>query len=340
MAVGILGLGGMGRVHLGAHAAGRRGRLVAVADVDAKRLAGGWRAVESNIRAPGGRRPDLSGVARYGSAEELIADPEVEAVDVCLPTYLHARYSIMALEAGKHVLCEKPIAHSLGPARRLAAAAKKARGKFMVAHCIRFWPEYLWVKEQIAERERYGRLLAASFRRLSCAPRWSWRNWMADPAKSGGVPLDLHIHDADFLRVAFGEPRAVSAIGSVGKNGVNHIAASYRYDRLGPVTAEASWCMAPAFGFEMSFTLVCERATVLYSSRNSPGLAVQTRSGRSLAPRLAAGDGYAREIDYFLKCVQKGRAPRLSGAREALKSLQLALAEIRSLRASGRWMRA
>ncbi len=337
--MGIIGLGGMGRVHLATHVAGRRGRLVAVADVDAKRLAGGWRKVQSNIRAPGGPRADLSGVARYPSAEELIADPRVEVVDVCLPTYLHAEYSIMALAAGKHVLCEKPIAESLAPARRLAAAAAKARGRFMVAHCLRFWPEYLWLKEQVIKRRKYGRVLAASFRRMSSAPRWSWRNWMADPAKSGGVPLDLHIHDVDFLRFAFGGPQAVSALGAVGKNGVNHIAASYRYDRLGPVTAEASWCMAPAFGFEMGFTVVCERATVIYGSRNSPALVVHGDSRRSRSPRLAKGDGYAREIDYFLECVQKNRAPRVSSAAEALKSLKLALAEVRSLRAGGRWVK-
>lgn len=339
--VGLVGLGGMGRCHLGAWCSLPGAQVVAVCDVEKVRLRTGPRAPGTNIRA-GGRSPKLGGVRKYLRAEELISNPEVEVVDVCLPSDLHERCSIMALEAGKHVLCEKPISVSLAAARRMSAAARRSPGSLMVAHCIRFWPEYAWAREEVFRRRRYGRVLAASFRRLSAPPRWSWRDWLLDESRSGGVPLDLHIHDVDFLRCALGKPRAVSAAASTGtvKRGVtDHILAHYRYEGTGPVTAEASWCMAPSFGFEMSFTIVCEKATVLYSSRTEPTMVIHTRSGRSLTPRLPAGDGYRREIEYFLDCVARKRSPRLSGAEEALKSLELALAEVRSLRARGRWVK-
>jgi predicted dehydrogenase len=269
----------------------------------------------------------------------------VDLVDITLPTYLHAEYTLAALKAGKHVLCEKPICNDLADAKKVVAAAARARGKFMVAHCIRFWPEYAWVKEHVVGKQEFGKVLSASFRRLSGTPFWSWNNWLMDARKSGAAAVDLHIHDVDFIRYLCGEPQAVWALGTIGAvsaGGVDHIVAQYRYPGVKQVTAEGGWAMVKGFGFEMSFTLVCEKATVVYNCNSKPALTVHVRDaadfreGRTLAPEVAAGDGYSREIDYFLDCIIEGRKPSIVTGQEALKSLKLALAEVKSVRSAGR----
>ena len=340
--VGVVGIGFMGKMHFGVYKANPKSELVAIADVDPKKLSGDWSAIAGNIGDASAQHVDLAGIRKYPDALELINDPGVDLVDITLPTYLHAEYAIAALKAGKHVLCEKPISNNLADARRMVAAARKAQGRFMVAQCIRFWPEYAWAKEHVVDGEEYGRVLSASFRRLSSTPLWSWTNWILDGAKSGAAAVDLHIHDVDYVRYLFGEPKAVWALGAVGAvsaGGVDHIVAQYRYPRVRQVTAEGGWAMAKGFGFEMSFILVCQRDTVVYNSAKSPALAVHLDEGPTVVPPLAAGDGYSRELDYFLDCILEGRAPVVVTGQEALKSLALALAEVKSVQSGGKQVR-
>ena len=123
-------------------------------------------------------------------------------VDVCLPTDLHAEVTVAALEAGKHVLCEKPMALTVAECDRMVAAAK-ASGRFlMIAHCIRFWPEYIALKE-IVDSGQYGKVTSALFRRISGLPKWS--EWFPNPQRSGGAILDLHIHDVGLYQLPAGD---------------------------------------------------------------------------------------------------------------------------------------
>ncbi|HOX07917.1 MAG TPA: Gfo/Idh/MocA family oxidoreductase [Planctomycetota bacterium] len=342
--VGVVGIGFMGKMHFGVYKANPKSQVVAIADVDAKKLSGDWSAIAGNIGDGSAKSVDLAGIRKYRDAMDLINDPEVDLVDITLPTYLHARYTLAALAAGKHVISEKPICDNLADAKKVVAAAKKARGRFMVAHCIRFWPEYAWTKEHVVEKGEFGKVLSASFRRLSGTPIWSWTNWLMDAKKSGAAAVDLHIHDVDYVRYLFGDPKAVWAQGAVNAvskgGGVDHIVAQYRYPGVGQVTAEGGWAMAPGFGFEMSFILVCEKATVVYNCTKTPAFAVHLRNGKTLTPKVAAGDGYSLELDYFLDCIQKKRNPKVVTGTEALKSLALALAEVRSLKAGGKQVRA
>jgi predicted dehydrogenase len=109
------------------------------------------------------------GMKVYRALDEVLADPEVELVDLCVPTALHPKQAIAALKAGKHVLCEKPLALSAAQARKIVQAAESASGFFMPAMCMRFWPGWSLLK-QVVGGKPYGKVQAASFRRLSPPP--------------------------------------------------------------------------------------------------------------------------------------------------------------------------
>ena len=306
--VGIVGLGFMGKMHFDCYQANRKARVVAIADVDPAKRAGDWSAIGGNIGDASGARVDLSGIKTYARAEDLIADPEVDLVDICLPTYLHARYTVAALEAGKHVMCEKPMALNRRECQKVKQAARKARGKMMVGHCIRFWPEYE-VAKRIIDTGRYGQVLSATFRRVSPTPTWSWKNWLMKAPKSGGAALDLHIHDTDYILWLFGRPQKVVSLGTRRvTSGVDHIVTHYYYPRRNlQVTAEGGWLMPEGLPFEMGFTIVCEDGTLEYRSTSGKGLQVFLPGGRILSPKVPPGDGYSRELDYLLGCIERKR---------------------------------
>jgi 1,5-anhydro-D-fructose reductase (1,5-anhydro-D-mannitol-forming) len=340
--VGIAGIGFMGRMHFANCRRDPRCRVTAIADTDPRKLAGDWGSTGGNIGRERAGRADLAGIRKYSRIEDLIADPGVDLVIITLPSFLHAELTLKALAAGKHVLCEKPITTDPGDARRVVAAAARSKGMLMVAHCLRFWPEYAWAKREVVERRLFGRVVAASFRRLSATPDWSWSNWIIDSRRRADAANELHIHDADMVRYLFGEPEAVWASGAVGvisRGGVDHLIAHYRYPRIKAVSAEGGWAFAKGFGFEASFILTCERATVVYDSTAEPTLVAHLADGRRLVPKPAAGDAYALELGYFLDCIRRGRRPQVITPADAARSLALVLAGVKSVEAGGRWVK-
>jgi len=330
--VGIIGLGFMGKMHFGVHQASGKSRVAAICDTDERKLAGDWSSIAGNINDASAKSVDLGGVKTYSDFDEMLGDEEIELVDVTLPTYLHAEYAIRALEAGKHVLCEKPITLTVAEADDLLVAARKSKKKFMVAQCIRFWPEYAWLRE-VVSRRKYGRVYVATFRRISATPTWGWKNWLQDHTKSGGAVIDLHIHDIDYINYLFGMPQAVTSTGvSKTSGGVDHIVTAYHYETENfMVVAEGDWTGHPATPFEMSFQITCETATILYSSARPKTLAVYPKGGGVDYPDFKPGDGYHNEINYFLDCIGNNTTPTVVTPAEAQEALAVALAEIQSV---------
>src|SRR5207248_9240112 len=115
---------------------------------------------------------DLAGVKKYSAAAELFADPEIDLVDICTITDQHAPLALQALKAGKHVLVEKAIALSPADADAMVAAAKKAGKLLMVAHVLPFFPEFRFAAEAV-RGGKYGKLIAAHFKRVISRPDWS-----------------------------------------------------------------------------------------------------------------------------------------------------------------------
>ena len=330
--VGVLGIGFMGTAHFKAYTAYRKAKVVALSDLNPKRLSGDWSDIAGNIEGSQAATADLSKIHLHATPEDLLNDPDVEAVDITLPTFLHAKYTVAALEAGKHVICEKPMACSLAECDKMIAAAKKAKRTLMIAHCIRFWPEYAKLKE-IVDSKKYGKVLSASFWRKSLTPTWSWDSWLMDEKRSGSAVLDLHIHDTDYVNFVFGVPKAVRStgvVGNVSNTGVDHIVTQYIYDDGPQVTAEGGWAMAPGFGFTAGFCVVCEKATIELGAKSEGKLTVYTAAGKTLTPKVAKGDGYINELRYFVDCVDAGKAPAVVTAQDARRAVAVCLAEARS----------
>ena len=220
--IGIVGLGFMGVTHYKAIQKVRRGKVVAVCTRDRRKLGGDWRGVQGNFGSSGGVQ-NLESVAQYREVESLIADPNVDLVDICLPTPMHYDTCTAALTSGKHVLVEKPISLSPRQADRMLGTARKEKRMLMVAHVLRFFPEFRLIKE-LMESRVYGKIQAMHMKRIISKP--SWR----DPKDNGGPAIDLHIHDVDFLQYLFGMPTAVTSSGYLDRGGlVEYVHTQYEY---------------------------------------------------------------------------------------------------------------
>ena len=144
--VGIIGLGFMGTTHFDIYRSSGKAGVVAVADTNAVKLRGDISSVVGNIGGGNNKSLDLDGVSVYADGMELINDPAVELVDICLPVFLHKKFALAAINAGKHVLCEKPLAMNSADTAEIVAAAKNYNKCFMTGMCVRFWPEYRYKK--------------------------------------------------------------------------------------------------------------------------------------------------------------------------------------------------
>jgi predicted dehydrogenase len=332
--VGIIGLGFMGRMHYDTYAKVPGADVVAVCDSDPRRaagdLSGGW----GNIAGAQTQRLPMDRIKGYTDVAAMLADPKVQVVDVCLPTPAHLDVVTAALAAGKHVICEKPLALSADEAAKIAAAANGASGLFMPAMCMRFWAEWAWLRD-VVRSEKYGKVKSAVFRRLGVVPQ----GWFRNGKLSGGAIIDLHVHDVDFVYNLFGMPSTVYASGYVGPTGeIDHVVATYRYES-GPgagaiVSAEGGWAQAEGFGFRMQYLVNFEQATADFDIGRKPTLQVH-KDGKSETIETSGRDGYVGELTYFLECVRAGKKPETVTADDAVAGLKIVEAEKRSI-ASGK----
>jgi predicted dehydrogenase len=326
--VGIVGFGFMGRQHLKCYRGLRGVRVAAICDSDKTRLKGSEK-IEGNIGGDAAAL-DLGDIAIYTDFEKMLAEEQLDAVSITLPTFMHRDFTIRTLDAGAHVLCEKPMAMNVEQCEDMIAAAKTNKRILQIGHCIRFWPEYAKAK-QIMDSGKYGDVLAASFRRVSTVPGWSWKNWLIHAKQSGGAIMDLHIHDADYIQYLFGLPKAVRSEGAIGPSGgFDYVTTQYVYKNGKVVSAEGGFVMSPDFKFEMSFVISLKKATIVYDCRHTPSLQVCLAGGGCLTPKIESGDGWSREIAHFVKKVKGTKMPRIISPLDSLNAIKIILAEKQS----------
>jgi predicted dehydrogenase len=327
--VGIVGLGFISQMHQAAYAAAKGAKLVALCDSDAGQLANVGKGVAGNIDA-GDIGIDYDKVAKYTSLDKMLADPNVDAVSICTPTHTHVPLALKAIAAGKHVLTEKPISVKAADAKPLVAAARKTKLTVMVAQCIRFWPEYVYLKDVI-EKGTLGKLRSLTMTRLSPTPTWSHKGWILEAAKSGSAAMDLHVHDTDFVCYAIGKPKSVVSVGTSRVTpGVDHIMTMYRFaDKKLQVAAEGGWGYDPDFAFRMQYHALFENGSIDFTMAEFHVF----KNGKELKPKLAKGDGYQREVQYFIDCVRKGVKPATATPADAMQSVAVVEAELASCKA-------
>jgi predicted dehydrogenase len=330
--IGIVGVGFMGMIHYLAARKLTGARVTALASRDEKKLAGDWTDIQGNF-GPRGTQMDLTGIHKHRTVDDLLADPEVDLVDVCNPTHLHPDTAIRALQAGKHVLVEKAIALDAGDADRMVAAARKTGKLLMVAHVLPFVAEFGYAAEAIRSG-RFGKLVGAHFRRVISKPDWSAD--IGDAAKTGGPAVDLHIHDTHFIGLVAGVPKAVFSTGVVAGGAVDYLTTSYLYGPGGPAITCSSGAIAmKGRPFVHGFEIYLEQATLVFESGVCP-LTVLHADGRTEKPAFLEGDdgtlAFTTELQTAVDGVRAGKEPDLLSGTLARDALVLCHKEIESVK--------
>ena len=334
--VGIVGLGFMAAMHIKAWRQVTGARVAALCNPSGRHLDGDFTGVAGNVGDNAPVKLEAGSFKAFRDFAAMLADPEIQIVDICAPTATHPELAIAALRAGKHVLCEKPLARTAAQAREIVEAARTAKGFFMPAMCCRFWPGWSWLKATI-EDGRYGRCYSARFRRVAEPPGWGHGHFL-DGEKSGGALLDLHVHDTDFVQFCFGRPRAVCSAGHTKISGaVDHVVTQYQVAGGAVVHAEGAWCMTPGFGFSMSYTVNFENATADFDlARGADALKLYEQGKPARVIPCDGPDGYVLELRHFTEAIESRRAPTVVTAADALSAVEICEAEEESVKTGQR----
>lgn len=324
MKVGIIGSGFMARTHAEAYRQ--------MSDVE---IAG----ISSTNPVTGSKFAEEFGCPYYPQVEVMLACDDIQIIDICVPTDVHEKYVVMAAAAGKHVLCEKPMAITLEAADRMIAATEQAGVKFMIAQVLRFWPEYVKIKE-LYEAGSLGEINMVYANRLAQHPTWS--EWFADVTKSGGGLFDLHLHDIDYVRHLLGPVKSVYAVGKKFSNGAwNHVMTSLSFHNGSKASVEGSYHMPNGYPFTMSLRATSDRSGIdfhlsagfnLENLNESQSRLLFFDEGQDLkSVEFVNGDPYFNELRYFVDCVASDEQPKIMMPRESREVLEIVLAIEQSL---------
>ncbi len=321
MRVGIAGTGTMGEVHAAA-----------------------WRSTDAElIGCTSARLDQAEALARryqmrvFSDYAELLN--AVEIVDICTPTPLHKPMVLQAAKAGKHVICEKPVALTPQDARTMILACKEAGVRFFVGMVVRFFPQYRLAKELVANGQ-IGNLAVLRLKRVSYVPQKSPDNWYFDPTLSGGMVVDLMIHDFDYSRWLGGEVERVYAQRSRSVGGpAQYVQAILRFRSGAIALVEGGWAYPPGV-FRTALDLSGTDGLIEWNSdQPSPVLTFLPPKPNDTAsvglPESGLGqDPYAAEIQHAYCAIQTGTDFEVT-AEDALEALRISRAAEESL-SSGR----
>ena len=308
----IIGFGGIAQTHKSGYAKLEQEgkvRLVAACDIRKEAFE---KAVEINIKSD---TPDkANNFHTYTDLEKMLANEQIDYIDICLPTFLHKEYAIRMMERGYHVLCEKPMSLTFEACGEMLEAEKRTGKHLMIAQCLRFFPDYEYLKECMTDH-RFGKVLSAQFSRVSPPPVWGWENWFMDGSRSGGCITDMHIHDIDVVRYLFGEPEAVSCRAGHSVSRYDTVQTALFYGGT-PVTAIGDWTLSK-IPFRASYRVDFEAATVVMEGGK---VTVYPKGEKEpFAPELKKSDGYTAEISYFCDMIlgktENTKNPAVSAAR-------------------------
>ncbi len=320
--VGIIGCGFMGSKHADCYKSIDGVELCAVADVREECAAAAAKDTNAVI---------------YGDGKELIEKADLDIIDICLPTYLHSEYAIMAMEKVKYLFVEKPVSLTVEQGKAMISKAKETGCNVQVGQVIRFWDEYVKLKE-IIDSGIYGKVVNANFRRISSIPTWGWNEWLLKEELSGGAAQDLHIHDSDFALFAFGMPKKVSSAKNIIGEANSYICSLFSYDDF-VVTVEGTWGLPATHPFEATFRVVFEKATVenaggkflVYTDSGVEEIKLDKADvsvGSFEGGNISDLGGYYNELVYFTDCAKNGARVEKATVESAVGSVEFVLGEI------------
>lgn len=318
MRVGIVGAGTMGTVHAGSHQeAGHQ--VAAIYDL---------RPVAAAANA-----------ARVGAAvaptfDALLSDPTIELIDICVPTPYHREYVEKAARAGKHVLCEKPLAPTLADARAMIEVCRETGVHFYVAHVLRFFPEYERARNLVLEG-KVGEPGVIRTTRGGIFPT-GWDDWYADYNRSGTLTLDMIIHDFDWLRWTFGEVERVYAksLSTRTTERLDYALVTLRFASGAIAHVEGTWSHS---GFRYGYEVTGSKGLLEFDSAKIQPVVVQRRAAEAGVTGVAVPESplrespYTTEIRHFGRCIKHGETPIVT-AYDAYKAVEISLAALESAR--------
>lgn len=272
---------------------------------------------------------DMSGVRIYADECQMLEAEQLDFVVVALPTFMHASATVMALEKGVNVLCEKPMARSLEQCRTMVEAAQRSGKLLTIGQCIRFDFAYERIKEAY-DTGKYGKLLRLEMSRNSFRPLWGYNNWFMDFEKSGGAAIDMHVHDVDFIQYLLGKPEAVRSEAYHVWSGFDCISTQYFYPDGPIVHAVADWNMPESYGFRADCLAVFERAAITLTDSE---FKICTQNGVLTEKDFSKeqiGDPYYKEMVQFLRCIREGTDNTIVTKESTMLSIEIAEAEMAS----------
>lgn len=317
----IIGFGGLGKSHF--HNVSEVTEMVgdiqltALCDVEDS----AFRTKTDTNLGEDSKETDLSAYHLYNDVEEMLDKEELDFVITALPTVIHEKIAVQVMNRGIHVFSEKPMALTAEQAENMLKAAKDNHVKLMIGQCLRFWPQYQYLKELI-DSGKYGKVVRAHFNRISGLPLWSWQHWMEDEKLSGGAALDMHVHDVDFINWAFGLPRWVSSQATDFRADFDSISTLYHYDDK-VVTATCDWGFFKGFPFIANYMVRFEKAGVVMEK----GVVTVYEDDNKFIAEIPEGNSYAREVAEFITCIREDRESTVNPAEASCTSLKLAIAE-------------
>lgn len=332
----------MGWIHWLAYSRMADAEVVAICTRNEKKLAGDWTEIQGNFGPPG-EQVDLSNVKCYSDLEQLLADPDVELVDVCLPPNLHAQVSKDALSAGKHVICEKPMALTADDCVAMVEHAEQAGRQLLIAQVLPFFPEFSYALE-LVRSEKFGKPIGGYFKRVISDPSQSWIPDFFNPETVGGPLIDLHVHDAHFIRLLFGMPQAVHSQGRLRGDAVEYLHSIYQFeDPRIAVSASSGVITQQGRPFTHGFELHLERATLHFELAVVGGdvriapLTVLKDDGEVETPDLGQVDditAFERELSEAFEAIRSGRPSQLLSGELARDAIILCDAQERSVKSA------
>lgn len=313
--IGLIGCGFMGTMHANSYHVLPDVCVTAVADV---------------------RRDKAEALAKISNAEiyadgmSLIQNADVDAIDICLPTYLHASHAEAAMRKVKNVFIEKPVALTEEECDNLLAVQKETGAGVQVGQVVRFVDEYVYLKE-IIDSKKYGKVENAFFSRLSPRPDWAWDGWIHDSLRSGGALQDLHVHDIDFMLHAFGQPKKFETVHADDANEKNsYVMSICNYDGFS-VCVEGSWNFPTNYPFQARFGVKFENAVLelgptgfkLYTDGKCEDVVIEKKAlSVEGGGNISDLGGYYNELKYFTDCIKSNEKPKLAGLPDAVASVK------------------
>ncbi len=318
MRVGIAGVGFMGTTHAAAWAAtpATLAGFVAETTTEAEGLAAQYQA------------------RVYPSFADLLAD--VDVVDVCTPTHLHHPLALEAAAAGKHVICEKPLARTVEQGQAMLRACRAAGVKLLPAQVVRFFPEYALAKAAV-DAGQIGRPAIIRLARGSYRPKKPVGNWFLEFEKSGGMLLDMLIHDFDYSRWVAGEVESVFARSVSAREPdapVDYSLAILRHAGGALTHVAGAWAYPPPT-FRTGLEIAGDRGLIEFDSDATAPIRTLLRQPAGSAPDVGLPASPLREspfvtqIKEFYEALAHDRPARVSAA-DGLAAVQIALAAIAS----------